>query len=91
MGPRNSIQLGMCIYCIYVACFVVATAVPSGQVRVRYIVALAAALVGGVGGGFLWTAQRSYFSGRRVDMPRPRACPFYILRLCAEVFLQEYI
>lgn len=62
MGPRNSIQLGMWIYCIYVACFVVATAVPSGQVRARQIVALAGALVGGVGGGFLWTAQGSYFS-----------------------------
>jgi MFS family permease len=58
IGARNSIQVGMWIYCTYVACFVVATLFP----RIKEISALVGAFIGGIGGGFLWTAQGSYFS-----------------------------
>ncbi len=58
IGPRNSIQVGMWIYCCYVACFVVATVFP----HIKELSALTGAFIGGIGGGFLWTAQGSYFS-----------------------------
>jgi len=58
MGPRNSIITGMWIYCVYVACFVIATIFPG----IKEVSALMGALVGGIGGGFLWTAQGSYFA-----------------------------
>lgn len=58
VGSRNAMFIGMSIYCIYVGTFALATTVPS----IRNISAILGAFVGGIGGGFLWTAQGSYFA-----------------------------
>jgi len=57
-GPGKSIILGMTIYCIYTASYVVATAIPS----IKEVAVITGGLIGGIGGGFLWTAQGSYFA-----------------------------
>lgn len=57
LGSRNAIMAGMMLYCAYVACFLVATEF----VNVETEAALLGAAIGGVGGGFLWTAQGAYF------------------------------
>lgn len=58
MGAKDSIRAGMWIYCIYVACFLVATIFED----YKEPAALLGAFIGGIGGGFLWTAQGSYFA-----------------------------
>jgi len=58
LGPRNGIFTGLVIYCVYVACFLIASLVPD---TAKWPVAITGALIGGVGGGFLWTAQGAYF------------------------------
>jgi hypothetical protein len=50
----------MMLYCIYVACFLIATT--SKQQQQQRLAALTGAAIGGVGGGFLWTAQGAYFT-----------------------------
>jgi MFS family permease len=57
-GARDSLIFGMALYCAYVACFLIATVWHD----MEQIVALTGAAIGGVGAGFLWTAQGSYFS-----------------------------
>jgi MFS family permease len=61
-GARNSIRMGMWIYCIYIACFVVATWFQDRIAWVTTCAAILGAFIGGIGGGFLWTAQGSYFA-----------------------------
>jgi len=58
LGARDGIFTGLVIYCVYVACFLVASLVPD---TAKWPVAITGALIGGVGGGFLWTAQGAYF------------------------------
>jgi len=48
----------MLLYCVYVGCFVVATAFP----QFAETAALTGAAFGGVGAGFLWIAQGNYFA-----------------------------
>jgi MFS family permease len=55
-GARNSMWLGMALYCAYVACFYLATSLSNPK-----LYAWTGAAIGGVGAGFLWTAQGSYF------------------------------
>ena len=63
IGSYNSIIAGMLIYCIYVLSYVVATAAASGDFfMVRNISVITGGFIGGIGGGFLWTAQGSYFA-----------------------------
>ena len=57
LGSRNAIMTGMLLYCVYVACFLVATRFKD----IEKGAALVGAAIGGVGGGFLWTAQGAYF------------------------------
>ena len=57
LGARNSIILAMMLYCIYVGCFIVATSIEF----LAAPTAILGASVGGVGGGYLWTAQGVYF------------------------------
>lgn len=57
LGARNSMALGMALYATYVSCFWCA-------LQWRFLKAEFAtigAIMGGIGGGFLWTAQGSYF------------------------------
>lgn len=61
LGGRNAMSLGMMLYCIYVACFLIATTSKQQQQQQR-LAALTGAAIGGVGGGFLWTAQGAYFT-----------------------------
>jgi len=71
LGARNSLTLGMLLYCAYVACFWVAGHLEDGDMQahsnshshshLRAAVAYTGALVGGIGAGFLWTAQGTYF------------------------------
>eukprot|EP00537_Pseudo-nitzschia_pungens_P009128 CAMPEP_0172380280 /NCGR_PEP_ID=MMETSP1060-20121228/70356_1 /TAXON_ID=37318 /ORGANISM="Pseudo-nitzschia pungens, Strain cf. cingulata" /LENGTH=593 /DNA_ID=CAMNT_0013108033 /DNA_START=295 /DNA_END=2076 /DNA_ORIENTATION=- len=65
LGARNSLTLGMLLYCAYVACFWVAGHLEGGDMHshshLRAAVAYTGALVGGIGAGFLWTAQGTYF------------------------------
>ncbi len=58
LGSRNAMISGMTLYCIYVGCFCVATAFPN----VATSVAWTGAAIGGIGAGFLWTAQGVYFA-----------------------------
>lgn len=57
LGARNALMAGMGAYVVYVGCFWVATQWPT----VRAVSALAGAVTGGMGAGFLWTAQGAYF------------------------------
>jgi len=47
----------MAIYCFYVGCFLIATLFPN----VRDVAAITGAAIGGIGAGFLWTAQVRMF------------------------------
>jgi len=59
-GPRNAMSLGMLCYCVYVGCFFVATRI--GEKVGTQTVAYLGAAIGGIGAGFLWTAQGTFFS-----------------------------
>lgn len=50
-------MVGMGLYCLYVACFWIAT-ISEAQ---RILAAYTGAAIGGIGAGFLWTAQGAYF------------------------------
>mmetsp|Transcript_59982 Transcript_59982/g.70081 ORF Transcript_59982/g.70081 Transcript_59982/m.70081 type:complete len:474 (+) Transcript_59982:102-1523(+) len=58
LGSRLAMTLGMGLYCCYVACFLVATSWHGGETPS----AIVGAVIGGVGGGFLWTAQGAFFA-----------------------------
>lgn len=58
-GPRNAMSLGMLCYCVYVGCFFVATRI--GEKKGTEMVAYLGAAIGGIGAGFLWTAQGTFF------------------------------
>eukprot|EP00934_Nitzschia_sp_Nitz4_P009131 Nitzschia sp. Nitz4//scaffold131_size63436//48711//50296//NITZ4_006283-RA/size63436-snap-gene-0.45-mRNA-1//1//CDS//3329535292//9121//frame0 len=59
-GARNSLALGMGLYVVYVGCFLGALKLPEDSDGRRFVALLGSA-VGGVGAGFLWTAQGAYF------------------------------
>jgi len=61
IGAYNSIVIGMLIYCIYVLSYVVAAVVPPASI-VSSVSIIAGGFIGGIGGGFLWTAQGTYFA-----------------------------
>lgn len=61
VGAKNSLILGMGIYCIYVGCFVLASLLRTHPM-IAEAVALVGAAVGGLAGGILWTAQGSFFA-----------------------------
>ena len=58
LGARDALYVGMGLYCVYVGCFVLALLWPAS----KHVVALLGGAIGGVGAGFLWTAQGSYFA-----------------------------
>jgi hypothetical protein len=62
VGPKYGLLIGVGGYCVYVAGFLVAIVVPA----IRWPVFMIAACVGGMAGGFLWTAQGRYFSRNAV-------------------------
>uniref|UniRef100_A0A7S4AER2 Nodulin-like domain-containing protein n=1 Tax=Pseudo-nitzschia australis TaxID=44445 RepID=A0A7S4AER2_9STRA len=73
LGARNSLTMGMFCYCAYVGCFWVAAHMDNSSSSsnnnnnnnadfdLKAIAAYLGALIGGVGAGFLWTAQGTYF------------------------------
>lgn len=58
VGGRNGMVAGMILYCVYVACFLLATVYP----ELERAAALTGATFGGIGAGFLWVAQGTYFA-----------------------------
>ena len=56
LGPRDALILGMIFYCFYVGAFWWAAG------AYAKFAALTGAAIGGVGAGFLWTAQGSFFA-----------------------------
>ncbi|KAL7558228.1 hypothetical protein ACA910_016108 [Epithemia clementina (nom. ined.)] len=58
LGGRNALVAGMALYCVYVAAFLVATLNPEKEKLFAYL----GAAIGGIGAGFLWTAQGAYFA-----------------------------
>ena len=63
IGPFRSIIVGMSVYCIYILSYVVATTATESSMQTLKIVAIiSGGFIGGIGGGFLWTAQGSYFA-----------------------------
>lgn len=60
LGARDTLIVGMSIYCFYTGCFVIYALcnIPS----IAATAAIVGALLGGVGGGCIWTAQGSYFT-----------------------------
>jgi len=88
LGARNAMTLGMACYCFYVGCFYVATLIgdddndndndnnenndrDTTQKHVAYL----GAAIGGVGAGFLWTAQGTYFGQASQDHARKLQTP----------------
>lgn len=68
-GPRNAMSIGMLCYCAYVACFYVATRIEDDDFsQKRQAVAYIGATIGGIGAGFLWTAQGTYFGLASQDL-----------------------
>jgi MFS family permease len=65
-GARNALLLGMALYCVYVACFWVATLFHD-DLEAQRVTAYCGAAIGGVGAGFLWTAQGAYFGQTAED------------------------
>lgn len=65
-GARNSMAIGMALYASYVLCFWLAL---QWQIR-RNELAVVGAIMGGIGGGIVWTAQGSYFSKAANDYAR---------------------
>jgi hypothetical protein len=61
LGARNAMTLGMAFYCFYVGCFYVATLLGDEHVETKATVAYLGAAIGGIGAGFLWTSQGTYF------------------------------
>lgn len=61
LGARNALILGMGCYCFYVGCFYVATAIGEDHPDAQATAAYVGAALGGIGAGFLWTAQGTYF------------------------------
>jgi hypothetical protein len=61
LGARNALMLGMGSYCFYVGCFYVATLLGDDRDDLKVAAAYLGATIGGVGAGFLWTAQGTYF------------------------------
>jgi MFS family permease len=61
LGSRDALIAGMGAYIAYVGCFWLASILLLGGVLQGVIVYLGA-LIGGIGAGFLWTAQGSYLS-----------------------------
>mmetsp|Transcript_17882 Transcript_17882/g.32373 ORF Transcript_17882/g.32373 Transcript_17882/m.32373 type:complete len:498 (-) Transcript_17882:621-2114(-) len=59
LGARNALVTGMALYCLYVACFWFATISPQQDNPTAVFLGAA---IGGIGGGFLWTAHGTYFS-----------------------------
>jgi MFS family permease len=68
VGSRKSLFYGMALYCIYVGCFLIAT-IASSQGGKR-AAAYTGAVIGGIGAGFLWTAQGSYFGSAAEEHAR---------------------
>jgi MFS family permease len=58
LGARDALVTGMTLYCAYVAAFWMAVT----WTEIEGPAALTGAAIGGVGAGFLWTAQGAYFS-----------------------------
>jgi MFS family permease len=67
LGARNSLFLGMLLYCFYVACFWVATLFSDDNIIGERVAAYTGAAIGGIGAGFLWTAQGAYFGKAAED------------------------
>ncbi|GMH75989.1 hypothetical protein TrVE_jg12144 [Triparma verrucosa] len=93
LGSRNGILAGVSIYCVYVCCFLVASLVSDAN---KWPVALIGAAIGGVGGGFLWTAQGAYFGKTAAayalacDIPKEDATA-YLGGLFAFFYLSEEV
>jgi MFS family permease len=66
-GAKNSLFLGMLLYCFYVACFWVATLFSKDNIFGQRAAAYTGAAIGGIGAGFLWTAQGAYFGQAAED------------------------
>ena len=58
LGPKWSLVAGLAAFCVYVASYLVAYAVPS----LMWTAAMFGASIGGFAAGSLWTAQGSYFT-----------------------------
>ena len=65
LGSRDAIMAGMGTYILYVGCFWLATVLHTESARVAAV--YLGGLVGGIGAGFLWTAQGSYFTSAAHD------------------------
>lgn len=93
LGSRNGIFAGVSIYCVYVCCFLLASLVSD---EAKWPVALIGAAIGGIGGGFLWTAQGAYFGktaaayAAAADVPREDATA-YLGGLFAFFYLSEEV
>ena len=58
LGSRQSLMMGMSMFCVYTGCFFFAALFPGAAKAL----ALVGAMVGGFGAGILWTSQGSYFT-----------------------------
>eukprot|EP00560_Eucampia_antarctica_P004678 CAMPEP_0197836650 /NCGR_PEP_ID=MMETSP1437-20131217/29613_1 /TAXON_ID=49252 ORGANISM="Eucampia antarctica, Strain CCMP1452" /NCGR_SAMPLE_ID=MMETSP1437 /ASSEMBLY_ACC=CAM_ASM_001096 /LENGTH=498 /DNA_ID=CAMNT_0043442991 /DNA_START=9 /DNA_END=1505 /DNA_ORIENTATION=+ len=59
LGARNGLALGMSLYCIYVASFILSIEATKGF---SMAIAVFGGLLGGAAAGIMWTSQGSYFA-----------------------------
>ena len=93
LGSRDGLFAGVAIYCVYVSCFLVTSLVSD---EAKWPVAIAGAAIGGIGGGFLWTAQGAYFGrtaeayAKALDIPTSDATS-YLGGIFAFFYLAEEV
>lgn len=59
-GPKWSLVSALFIYCFYVAAFLVAIKLEDPDMQ--WVAAIAGSAIGGIGAGWLWTAQGTFFA-----------------------------
>ena len=65
LGPRRAMVLSLSLYCAYVGSFIGGLALVRARGaddELTWAVVLSGAVVGGVGAGWMWTAQGAYFT-----------------------------
>jgi hypothetical protein len=78
LGARNAMTLGMALYCFYVGCFYAATLLGDDEQHAettKVTIAYLGAAIGGIGAGFLWTSQGTYFGQASQDYSEKRRIP----------------
>lgn len=94
LGVRDALILGMWVNCVYVGYFIAAASNP--EIAGHSVGAMVAAAIGGFGGGFVWTAQGSYFGRASEEYARESLTSIeranaYFAWIFASIYLAEEV